>query len=212
MTKRLAGLASLLTLGSLAIAPAASAAPKSLELEFLGRTPAGGEATAEIAALNPATATVYATNAAANSLDLYDFSDPTAPTVGESIDLDPYGGGPNSVAFSPRKGGIVAVAVEADEKTEPGTVELFDGDGSHLRTISAGALPDMLTFAKGGRLLLVANEGEPADDGSVDPPGSVTIVNLKKFGQPKTGTAGLGSTKLRGLVRIYTSCRASNRP
>jgi hypothetical protein len=204
MTKRFAGLAPLLTLGALAVPAGASAAPKAVDIEFLGRTPAGGEATAEIAAFNPSTATAYATNADGNSLDLYDFSDPTTPTPGESIDLSPYGGGPNSVAFSPRKGGIVAVAVEADDKTDPGTVELFDADGVHLRTIPAGALPDMLTFARGGRLLLVANEGEPADDGSVDPAGSVTIVNLKKFGKPKVRTAGLGATKLRGAVRIYT--------
>jgi hypothetical protein len=204
MTKRFAGFASLLTLGALAVPPGALAAPKPLDIEFLGRTAAGGEATAEIAAFNPSTATVYATNADGNSLDLYDFSDPANPAPGESIDLSAYGGGPNSVAFSPRRGGIVAVAVEAVDKTDPGTVELFDADGAHLRTIPAGALPDMLTFAKGGKLLLVANEGEPADDGSVDPAGSVTIVNLKQLGAPKTRTAGLGATPLRGPVRIYT--------
>ena len=203
MTKRLAALASLLTLGALAAAPAAMAAPKPVSIDFVGRTAAGGEATAEIAAFDPQSATVYATNADGNSLDLYDFSDPMAPTPTDSIDLSPYGGGPNGVDFSARKGGIVAVAVEAADKTDPGTVELFDAEGGHLRTIAAGALPDMLTFANGGKLLLVANEGEPSDEG-VDPPGSVSIINLKKFGKPKVRTAGLGNAKLRGPVRIFT--------
>ncbi len=69
--------------------------------------------------------------------------------------------------------------MEALEKTDPGTVELFDVDGNHLDTIGVGAQPDMLTFHERGKQLLVANEGEPADDGSVDPRGSVSVIEAQ---------------------------------
>ncbi|MCB9296946.1 MAG: hypothetical protein H6559_28075 [Lewinellaceae bacterium] len=72
----------------------------------------------------------------------------------------------NSVAVA---NGLVAVAVEADPKTDPGKVVFFDTDGNYLEEVTVGALPDMLAFSPDGALLLVANEGEPNDDYTVDP-------------------------------------------
>jgi hypothetical protein len=76
----------------------------------------------------------------------------------------------------------VAVAVENAIKTDPGQVEFFDTDGTPLNSVTVGALPDMLIFTPDGRWLLVANEGEPNSYGqidSVDPEGSVSIVDMK---------------------------------
>lgn len=46
--------------------------------------------------------------------------------------------------------------------------------------MTVGALPDMLTFTPDGRHLLVAGEGEPSSDYSVDPAGTVSIINVAK--------------------------------
>jgi hypothetical protein len=202
MTLRLTALT---TLACLLLAPAAPAAPEPVDLTLLGRTAAGGEAAAEIAAFDPATRRAFATNAEENTVDAFDFSDPSAPSAPFSIDLSPHGAGPNGVAYSPRFDGIIAVAVEAEGVGDPGSVEIFDADGNRLTGFPAGALPDMVTFASHGRYLLVANEGEPADDGSVDPEGSVTVIDLKHgLKHAVIRTAGLDGVPLVGPVRTFT--------
>jgi 2',3'-cyclic-nucleotide 2'-phosphodiesterase / 3'-nucleotidase / 5'-nucleotidase len=182
---------------ALAAAPAAEA----ITLTELGRTPALGETQAEIAAYDADSERVFATNAGANRLDIYDFSNPTAPTLEESIDLSPFGAGPNSVAVSEK--GLVAVAVEADPKTDPGRVVFFDTDGDLRGSLPAGALPDMLTFAGDDRYVLVANEGEADDTGTPDPEGSVTVIRLdKKLSRSSVRTARLGGVPRFGEYRI----------
>jgi hypothetical protein len=175
----------------------AASAAEAITLTPLGRTAALGEGGAEIAAYHAGSERVFVTNAAAETLDVYDFSDPAAPTLLESL---PLPGGPNSVDVS-RKG-LVAVAVEAADKTDPGSVEFFTVGGTHLGSIAAGALPDMLTFAYDDEYLLVANEGEAADDGSVDPEGSVTVIKLHKtLARSRARTASLGGVPRIGEVR-----------
>jgi len=62
---------------------------------------------------------------------------------------------------------------------EIGWVVFFDArgrDGRALGAVRVGALPGMLTFTPDGRTVVVANEGEPADDFSTDPEGSVAVI------------------------------------
>ena len=154
----------------------AAAAPLSAQsfTRITGFGP-GIEGGAEISAFDPATARLFTTNAANNAVDRWDLSDPAAPQALSSIDLAPYGAGPNSLAV---KNGIIAVAIEADPKTDPGVVAFFNASGTFLGQVTVGALPDMVTFTPDGNRLLVANEGEPSDDYTIDPEGSVSIVDL----------------------------------
>jgi predicted extracellular nuclease len=108
-------------------------------------------------------------------LEILDLSNPTNPTLVDTLDISEYGAGANSVAIH---NGIVAVAVEAEPVTEAGKVVFFRTDGTFLNAVEVGALPDMLTFTPDGSKVLVANEGEPSEDYTVDPEGSVSIINL----------------------------------
>jgi hypothetical protein len=190
----------LLALLTVCIPLAGAPAAEAITLTPLGRTPALGETRAEIAAFDPTTQRVFATNAGDNRLDIYDFSDPSAPALIESVDLSPFGGGPNSVDVSGK--GLVAVAVEANDLTAPGSVEFFDTDGEHLGSIPAGALPDMLTFAQHDKYLLVANEGE-AESSDDDPKGSVTVIRLsKRLDKATVRTATFDGVPTIGPVRV----------
>jgi DNA-binding beta-propeller fold protein YncE len=154
----------------------------TVELALLGtyRDPKAefDDGASEIVAHDPATQRLFVINGSTNELDILDAVDPENLALIRSVPLEPYGaGGPTSVAASK---GLVAVAVAAEPSQDPGTVVLMDVDGVILDAVPTGALPDMVTFTPDGSTLLVANEGEPSDDYTVDPEGSVTVVSLQR--------------------------------
>ncbi len=159
------------TLGSLQL----SAQEMNLTHQSTYSTGVFDEGAAEIVAFDKANARLFFTNANANKVTVLDISNPQSPTFVQDIDLSSYGGGVNSVAVF---NGIVAVAVEADPKQDPGSVVFFDTDGNFLNSVTVGALPDMLAFTNDGTKVLTANEGEPDDDYMVDPEGSVSIIDI----------------------------------
>src|ERR671919_870925 len=172
-----------LTILALVLIPAGSAAaspPEPVSLtRIAGTTPPNpvpdpDAPQAEIAAYHADTDRIFATNTEADTLDVY--QNVLTPSLIAQIPLE---GGPNSVAV--RSDGLVAVAIEADPKTDPGHVQFIDANTLlKLGTAPAGALPDMLTFTRDGKRVLVANEGEPNDEYTIDPEGSVTIVDLSR--------------------------------
>ena len=129
---------------------------------------------AEISAFDPASQRLFVVTGG-DTLDIVDLSKPYAPTTTAQIDLTPYGAGANSVAVY---AGLVAVAVEANVAQDNGQIVFFDADGNEQKAVTVGALPDMVTFTPDGSKLLVANEGEPNDDYTVDPEGSVSLIDL----------------------------------
>lgn len=161
---------------------------------------------AEIVAYDADGQRAFVVNAYADAIDVYGIRDINEPEHLFSIDVSPWGA-PNSVAVNPRKNRReIAVAVaNSDDKTLPGKVVFFSTRGKYLGEAEAGSLPDMLTYDKTGKLVLVANEGEPSDDYSVDPEGSVTIVDVQRgparAKARQVSFAGLNGMSLPG-VRI----------
>lgn len=154
----------------------APVARKNIALKFLGRytMPQSGSS-AEILAYDSVSNRLFVVNSEKNVIQILSFANPAAPTKIDSVDMSAYGGGINSVAV---KNGVVAVAVQASPKTDSGSVVMLDTNGTLLKQVKAGFLPDMITFTPDGKYILTANEGEPNDDYSIDPEGSVTIVDM----------------------------------
>lgn len=117
---------------------------------------------------------MFVVNGSRQVIEVVDISDPTAPTFLFDISVSAWGGDVTSVAISSK--GLLVAAVPAEDKTEPGQAIFFDLTGQFIAAAPTGALPDMATFTPNGAWALIANEGEPSDDYSVDPEGSVTII------------------------------------
>ncbi|MBC7776556.1 MAG: choice-of-anchor I family protein [Phycisphaerae bacterium] len=132
-------------------------------------------ATAEISVYDPISKRLFTTNISQNKLEIVDLKNPVVPAKIASIDITPYGGGINSVDFA---NGVAAVAVDAVPTTDPGKVVFLDMSGAFLSEVTVGALPDHVVFTNDGTKLLVANEAEPATDYSVDPEGSVSVIDM----------------------------------
>lgn len=137
-----------------------------------------GDGVPEISAYDPATKTIFSTNAEAKEVDVIDISDLSNPQIKSAIDITAFGGNVNSVAT---KNGYLAIAVEAAVATNNGKVVIFKTDNltTPYAQITAGALPDMVTFTPDGKYVIAANEGEPNDDYTIDPKGSITLIEVE---------------------------------
>lgn len=170
------------------LSAAFNTAAKSIRLNRLGTysTQIYDDGAAEIPAYDPETRRVFVVNGAQSTIDIIDISSPALPALIQQIDVTEYGSGANSCAF---KNGVLAIAVENENTQDNGKVVFFNADGNYLNDVPAGALPDMLTFTPDGLAVLVANEGEPDDEYSVDPEGSITIIDISR------GIAGASATQ-----------------
>jgi DNA-binding beta-propeller fold protein YncE len=154
----------------------------AIQLKPIGTYKTGvfDESAAEIVSYDAATQRLFVVNAQSATIDVLDVSGlkrdgSVNPSLAFSIDATALGGIANSVDVH---NGIVAVAVENNDKQAPGNVAFFDTNGNFLNSVTVGALPDMLTFTPDGTKVLVANEGEPNDDYTNDPVGSVSVIDL----------------------------------
>lgn len=155
----------------------------SVSLSVLGSYGAGefDESAAEIVAYHAASKRVLTVNANSGKIDVLDVADPKNPKKIGEVD----GGDDTTInSVDVREDGLAVATVEPDEdKTAPGEVIFFDAGaeeiGAVVGRVSVGSLPDMVTITPNGRYALVANEGEPAEDYSVDPEGSISLIRLE---------------------------------
>ncbi len=150
---------------------------KELELEFLSsfkvNNPAGS--TAEVVVYDAVSKKLMITSGTQNRLDVADFSNPALVTTAFSIDITPYGKTITSVAT---KNGIIACAVPNNDDFTNGSVVFFDIDGNFLKQLTVGVLPDMITFSPDGLKVMTANEGQPNDAYTIDPEGTISIIDV----------------------------------
>jgi hypothetical protein len=161
---------------------------------------------AESVTYDPTSRTAIITDARNNRISYVNMANPAAPVVIRDIAMAPYGAGVNSVAV---RNGLVAVAMEDIVKSNPGRVVFFDMSGNFRSFVTVGALPDMLTFTPNGQRVVVCNEGEPEVNYTVDPEGSVSIINVTNPTAPTVQTVTFTSLNgrqdsLRAMgIRIY---------
>ncbi len=160
-------------------------ATDSLELQLLSSFRNTG-GSSEIVAFDPASKRMFIANSIAGRIDIVDIATPATPKMLRSVPVNTLGG-INSIAA---KNGLIAAAIEAAQKNEEGKVIFIDTAGTILKEVGVGVLPDHIGFSPDGKFVLTANEGEPLDNYSEDPEGSVSIIDISG------GIASLNQSKV----------------
>lgn len=147
-----------------------------LSLNLLSSFSNGAEGTnsAEIVAFDPTTDKLYIANSIGAKVDIVDLSNPATPALLNSISITPYGN-INSLTVH---NGVLACAVENSNPQLNGNIVFLDQNGVFISQVPVGAMPDMITFNNDYTKVLVACEGEPKSDYSIDPEGSVGIIDI----------------------------------
>lgn len=138
---------------------------------------------AEIVSYDQCSDSLFVVNSQAQRVDVMTLDAISAPSIAFHIDLSAAAkhanieiGAANSVSTHH---GLVAIAIENNDKQQEGIVALYRSDNLNLiTTYKTGALPDMVSFSADGRYIATANEGEPSQDYRIDPEGSVTLIDL----------------------------------
>ncbi|REC49546.1 choice-of-anchor I family protein [Chryseobacterium pennipullorum] len=147
-----------------------------IQLNYIGSfDPSGNNSSStEIVIHDPATQRLFTISSITDVFDIIDFSDPMAPSVIKTVNMAPYGG-ITSIAV---KNGIIAAASPHSDPQQNGSVVFFDINGNFLKQVTVGALPDMVTFTPDGTKAVTANEGEPNDAYTIDPEGTISIIDI----------------------------------
>jgi len=187
-------------------------AGQALALTRIARSASQGfnVSAAEIVAYDKTGKFIFTVNAQSGAVDVFEAKDahtnaslPLKQSLnlkqmlvdqGKAADLNAVGGA-NSIAVS---GNLVAVAVEANPKTDSGWVLLLNaGTLAYVSAVNVGSLPDMLTFTPDGSKLLVANEGEPNIGYTVDPEGSISVITVSNMNVSRIGFSDFNAGNAR---------------
>jgi len=156
---------------------AAPVPSNQISLNYIGSfDPSGNNnSSTEIVVHDPATQKLFTISSLTDVFDIINFTNPLAPSVINTVNMTPYGG-ITSIAV---KNGLVAVASpNGTNAQQNGSVVFFDINGNFLKQVTVGVLPDMITFTPDGTKIMTANEGEPNDAYTVDPEGSISIIDI----------------------------------
>ncbi|MCA1896798.1 choice-of-anchor I family protein [Shewanella putrefaciens] len=184
-----------------------------LTAELIGRHQTGiyGLSAAEIVEYHSASNRIFVVNAISGKVDIIDgsllatSSAATEPLALNNLDklaeLDvakdvgqTFMGSVNSVSIS---GNLLAAAIErgdaAGNKTQTnGFVAFYQLNGADtpqfISAVEVGALPDNVVFTHDGKMVVVANEGEPNSSYTLDPEGSIALIAITEGKPAATAT------------------------
>lgn len=184
-----------------------------LTAELIGRHQTGiyGLSAAEIVEYHGASNRIFVVNAISGKVDIIDgsllatSSAATEPLALNNLDklaeLDvakdvgqTFMGSVNSVSIS---GNLLAAAIErgdaAGNKTQAnGFVAFYQLNGADtpqfISAVEVGALPDNVVFTHDGKMVVVANEGEPNSSYTLDPEGSIALIAITEGKPAATAT------------------------
>ncbi|MBU2968228.1 choice-of-anchor I family protein [Pseudoalteromonas sp. C2R02] len=181
-------------------------ASQLLNISLIGRSQLNAESpegAAEIVAYHKNSQKIYAINSSGDKaiveilstqdLDAASLEKDSEGTVNNTnmsilhtIDLSVNtAGDANSIAISDSDH-LLAVAMAGDTGVM-GHIAFYDISADlpqFIKNVQVGYLPDMVAFSPNGKKVVVANEGEPMGDYSIDPEGSISVIDIDS-GMPK---------------------------
>ncbi|GLB52263.1 hypothetical protein NBRC110019_13020 [Neptunitalea chrysea] len=162
----------------------------SLTINYATSYTVDANGSAEISSYDPTTQRLFVMNSTQTKVEILDFSDINNISTISSIDLSSYGtDGATSLAVH---NGIVAAAI-SNGATADGVLVFMDTNGANISTVTVGNLPDNVSFTPDGTKVLTANEGQPNDDYTIDPEGSISVIDV---------TGGLGNITQSDVTNI----------
>jgi hypothetical protein len=137
---------------------------------------------AEIVAYETSSKRVFVTDLASQAVDVLSMTDGSVIGAIDVSDLGPNAE-PTSVTAAR---GLVAIAVNLyGDAPATGVVRFHDARTlALLSTVEVGHLPDSVVFTPDGKQVVVCNEGEPSDDYTIDPAGSVSVITVGNGRRP----------------------------
>ncbi|WP_017445941.1 choice-of-anchor I family protein [Gayadomonas joobiniege] len=190
-------------------------AEQKLHFELTGRAilnPSSPEGAAEIVAFHKRHNHIYAINSSGDNatveiIDALNFDagaltedaegviNNTNLTVLDTIEVfKDVAGDANSIAIDDNHD-LLAVAMAGETGTR-GKIAFYDISGAQanfVKAVEVGFLPDMVTFNHSGSQVIVANEGEPSGDYTLDPIGSISVIQVDS-GTPADTATEIGFT------------------
>ena len=178
---------------------ATSASAEGIKMNMLERFDSGvrGEERAlSIGDYDPKTKRLFVP-CADKTIWVIDIADLAEVNVVKRPELGKFGLGATSVSV---RNGIVAVSVLPDNKQDRGYAMFMNTEGTLLKVVQVGALPNRIRLTPDGKKAVVACEGEPSADYERDPLGTIHVIDLAD-----------GLLKAKGVELDFSECNRQKR-